>query len=58
MTKKSLSEILRQQDQDVFARTWRETQAAKDYVPLPPGDYVARFIDGECFASKVNGTPA
>jgi hypothetical protein len=35
---------------------WRTTTAAADLVPVPPGQYICRVINGELFTSK-NGTP-
>jgi hypothetical protein len=38
-------------------RQWNETEAAKDFAPLPSGEYVARIIAGELRASRTNSTP-
>ncbi|HEY2841805.1 MAG TPA: DUF669 domain-containing protein [Pirellulales bacterium] len=55
--RKSLSEILRQGDQEKLSRAWGETEAADDFAPLPAGEYVARVLRGEPFNGKSNGTP-
>jgi len=57
MRRKSLSDILRNGERETLARAWGETQAAKDFAPLPSGEYVARIVGGELFASKRAGTP-
>lgn len=36
---------------------WNSIAAADDFGPLPPGDYVARIIDGRLKQSKSNATP-
>lgn len=56
MARKSLSDILREGDRQNLSRAWGETQAAEDFAPLPPGEYVARIIGGELFTSKTKGT--
>lgn len=56
MTRKSLSDILRNGDRESLARAWGETQAAEDFVPLPSGEYVARIVGGELFTSRTKGT--
>ena len=58
MTRKSLSDILHQNDRENLARAWGETQAAEDFAPLPTGEYVARIVGGELFTSKTKGTPS
>jgi hypothetical protein len=55
--RKSLSEILHHGDKEKLAQAWRETEAAKDFTPLPAGEYVAQILGGEYFASKAKGTP-
>ena len=56
MTRKSLSDILRNGDRESLSRAWGETQAAEDFAPLPSGEYVARIVGGELFTSKTKGT--
>ena len=56
MTRKSLSDILRNGDRENLSRAWGETQAAEDFAPLPSGEYVARIVGGELFTSKTKGT--
>ena len=53
--RKKLSEILNGQG-DGFRERWRNTQAAADFAPLPPGDYIAHVKSGELFTAK-SGTP-
>ncbi len=57
MTRKSLSDILRNGDRESLSRAWGETKAAEDFAPLPSGEYVARIVGGELFTSKTKGTP-
>jgi hypothetical protein len=52
MTRKSLSDILRDSEKESLSRAWGETQAAEDFAPLPPGEYVARIVGGELFTAK------
>jgi hypothetical protein len=54
--RKKLSDILRGSDRDSLAKQWKETEAAKDLEPLPPGEYLFRILSGELFTSK-QGTP-
>lgn len=56
MTRKSLSDILRNGERENLSRVWGETEAAEDFAPLPSGEYVARIIGGELFTSKTKGT--
>ena len=56
MTRKSLSDILRNGDRESLSQAWGETQAAEDFAALPAGEYVARIVGGELFTSKRNGT--
>jgi hypothetical protein len=56
MARKSLSDILRNGDRESLSGAWSSTQAAEDFVPLPPGEYVARIVAGEFFTSKTKGT--
>lgn len=58
MTRKSLSDILREGDRQSLSHAWGETQAAEDFAPLPSGEYVARIVAGELTTSKTKGTPA
>jgi len=50
--RKRLSDILRGSDRDTLAKNWKETEAAKDLEPLPPGDYLFRILSGELFNAK------
>jgi hypothetical protein len=52
--RKKLSDILRESDRDasVLVRQWKNTKAAEDLAPLPPGEYLFRILSGELFASK------
>lgn len=54
--RKSLSDILRNNDRENLAAAWGDTEAAEDFGVLPGGEYVARIVSGELFTSK-KGTP-
>jgi hypothetical protein len=54
--RKKLSDILRSGDRDTLAKQWKDTEAAEDLAPLPPGEYLFRILSGELFTSK-QGTP-
>jgi hypothetical protein len=54
--RKKLSDILRGSTRDALAKQWKETEAAQDLTPLPPGEYLFRILAGELFTSK-QGTP-
>ncbi|HVA50202.1 MAG TPA: DUF669 domain-containing protein [Pirellulales bacterium] len=56
MARKSLSDILRAGDREKLASAWNSTEAAKDLLPLPKGDYVATVESGENFNAQT-GTP-
>jgi hypothetical protein len=55
--RKSLSEILRNGDQDRLREVWGKTEAAEDFAPLPAGEYVARILSGELETSRKKETP-
>jgi hypothetical protein len=57
MNRKSLINILRDADRESLAQSWVETEAAEEFAPLPPGEYVARIVGGELFTSRINSTP-
>jgi hypothetical protein len=54
--RKKLSDILHGPGRDALAKQWRDTEAAKDLEPLPPGEYIFRIAAGELFTSR-QGTP-
>ena len=56
MPRKSLSDILKNGQQQKLADAWDSTNAAEDFTPLPRGDYVATIEAGELFTSKTKGT--
>ncbi len=58
MARKSLSDILANGQRESLSRAWGETQAAEEFAPLPPGEYVARIVGGELSTSKTKGTPS
>ncbi len=58
MARKSLSDILHNGERESISQAWGETQAAEDFAPLPPGEYVARIVGEELSASKSKGTPS
>jgi len=54
--RKKLSDILRGSNREKLAKQWKDTEAAKDLAPLPPGEYPFRILSGELFTSN-QGTP-
>jgi hypothetical protein len=54
--RKSLTDILRNGDRESLSAAWASTEAAEDFAPLPPGEYIARIVSGELFTSKTKGT--
>ena len=52
-----LSDILNNGDGERIRRKWNETEAADEFGPLPPGEYVAHIIDGDLEQSRSKGTP-
>ncbi len=58
MARKSLSDILANGQRESLSRAWGETQAAEEFAPLPPGEYVARIVGGELSTSRTKGTPS
>lgn len=56
MPRKSLSDILKNGQQQKLAAVWDSTNAAEDFKPLPSGDYTALVEAGELFTSKTKGT--
>ncbi len=53
-----LSDILSNAGNDGNIRdTWDSTAAAGDFGPIPPGEYVARIVDGGVKQSRSNSTP-
>jgi hypothetical protein len=57
MERKRLTDILSASTRETLRKSWGETKAAEDFAPLPPGEYVARIIDGALITAKT-GTPA
>jgi hypothetical protein len=57
MTRKSLSDILRNGDQERLRDAWQHTEAAADFKPLPAGEYVCHVIAVELFNARTTGTP-
>jgi hypothetical protein len=55
--RKKLSDILSQgSDRERLDSLWKETAAAAEFEPLPPGEYTFRILAGGLFTSK-GGTP-
>lgn len=54
--RKKLADILAGPGTAALAESWGKTEAAKDFVPLPKGEYDAVVIDGALFTAKT-GTP-
>ncbi len=52
-----LTDILSDADRNNLASAWSTTEAAEDFAPLPPGEYVARVAAGELENSRTNATP-
>jgi len=52
-----LTDILSESDQSSLASAWDSTEPAKDFAPLPAGEYVARIIAGEPETSRTKQTP-
>ena len=52
-----LSDILANADGDTLRQAWKDTEAADDFTPLPPGEYVAHIIRGDLEQSRSNATP-
>ena len=52
-----LSDILQNGDADRLRRSWETSQAAKDFAPLPSGEYLADVTKGELETSRSNRTP-
>lgn len=50
--RRKLGDILRGSDRDALAKKWKETEAAEDLAPLPPGEYLFRVLSGELFNAK------
>jgi len=42
---------------DDFNSRWNNTEAADEFGPLPPGEYIAHIINGELEQSRSKGTP-
>ena len=58
MTRKSLSDILREGDRETLSRAWDEAKAADDYgEPIPAGEYVCHLVAANLFNAKTKGTP-
>ncbi|HUY93330.1 MAG TPA: DUF669 domain-containing protein [Pirellulales bacterium] len=56
MPRKSLSDILKNGQQQKLADAWGNTEAAEDFKPLPVGDYIATIEAGELFNAKTKNT--
>jgi hypothetical protein len=57
MPRKSLSDILHANEQQSLRSAWDSTEAADEFKPLPPGEYLARIVAGELFTAKTKQTP-
>ncbi|HBI43528.1 MAG TPA: hypothetical protein DDY78_11840 [Planctomycetales bacterium] len=55
--RKKLSDILHNSERESLAETWKRTEAAADFAPLPAGEYLFRILSGELFTSKQRSTP-
>jgi hypothetical protein len=52
-----LSDILSSRGGDNIRDLWSNTEAAGEFGPLPPGEYIAHIVAGDLQASRTNGTP-
>jgi hypothetical protein len=50
--RRSLSQILNDNDRTKLKQAWNDTQAAGELAPLPPGEYVAHILSGELDTAK------
>lgn len=50
--------ILGNGDGDDIRNAWDSTDAADDYGPLPPGEYIAHIIGGDLETSRTKATPS
>lgn len=57
MQRKSLSDILHNDDRESIARAWDSTSAAPDFAPLPKATYVCHLVGCELFNARTRGTP-
>lgn len=55
--RRKLSDILNGGAAASLQESWTQTEAAKDFEPLPRGEYIARVIAGELRTSGQKGTP-
>jgi hypothetical protein len=54
--RKKLSDILLESDRDNIKKSWADAEAAKEFGPLPRGEYIARIVDASPIKAKT-GTP-
>src|SRR5262245_50090624 len=55
--KKKLTDILRGDSAvEKLKATWNTTEAAAEFAPVPPGEYILRILSGELSTSR-GGTP-
>lgn len=52
-----LTDILGDGGRDAIDQAWNSTEAADEFAPLPPGEYIAHVASGELEASRNKGTP-
>ena len=56
-SRRLLTDILRDTQKSTLADAWGDTEAAGDFEPLPPGEYIAHIESGELFTARQKGTP-
>ena len=56
MTALKLTNVLAGRNREGLETAWNAAEPARDFAPLPLGEYVARIIDGKLCTSK-QGTP-
>lgn len=55
--KRRLSDIFQPRAKEQAAQAWNKTEAAEDFMVVPPGSYVCRAVNGTLVNSKTKGTP-
>jgi hypothetical protein len=56
MPSMKLTDVLKGRNREGLETAWDAAEPAKDFAPLPAGEYVARIIDGAPHAART-GTP-
>jgi hypothetical protein len=56
MERKKLSDLLGGKNREL-TKAWQRTEPAKDFEPLPAGEYIAHIVDGQATEAQT-GTPS